>query len=94
MSPASLAPEQDLHFVLCDYGRFGHAYVETDPTQADASTSLGRSRDWLKMRNRLARRGEAENGGGLGQREMKMPRFLALNKYLALDETDPFLPSL
>jgi hypothetical protein len=38
MSPASLAPEQDLHFVLCDYGRFGHAYVETDPTQADAST--------------------------------------------------------
>jgi hypothetical protein len=37
MSPASLAPEQDLHFVLCDFGRFGQAYVETDPSQADAS---------------------------------------------------------
>jgi hypothetical protein len=38
MSPAFLAPEQDLHFVLCDFGRSGQAYVETDPTQADAST--------------------------------------------------------
>jgi hypothetical protein len=38
MSPTSLAPEQDLHFVLCDFGRSSHAYVETDPTQADAST--------------------------------------------------------
>jgi hypothetical protein len=38
MSPASLAPEQDLHFVLCDFGRSGQAYVETDPTQADASS--------------------------------------------------------
>ena len=38
MSPASFTPEPDLHFVLCDFGRSGHAYVETDPTQADAST--------------------------------------------------------
>jgi hypothetical protein len=38
MSPTSLAPEQDLHFVLCAFGRSSHAYVETDPTQADAST--------------------------------------------------------
>jgi hypothetical protein len=38
MSPAPFTPEQDLHFVLCDFGRSGHAYVETDPTQADAST--------------------------------------------------------
>jgi hypothetical protein len=38
MSTASFTPEQDLHFVLCDFGRSGHAYVETDPTQADAST--------------------------------------------------------
>jgi hypothetical protein len=38
MSPASLVPEQDLHFVLCDFGRSGQAYVETDPTQSDAST--------------------------------------------------------
>jgi hypothetical protein len=37
MSPASFTPEQDLHFVLCDFSRSGHAYVETDPTQADAS---------------------------------------------------------
>jgi hypothetical protein len=38
MSPVSLVPEQDLHFVLCDFGRFGQSYVETDPTEADAST--------------------------------------------------------
>jgi hypothetical protein len=38
MSPLSLVPEQDLHFVLCDFGRSGRAYVETDPTEADAST--------------------------------------------------------
>jgi hypothetical protein len=41
MSPVSLVPEQDLHFVLCDFGRSGQAsgqaYVETDPTEADAS---------------------------------------------------------
>ena len=38
MSPVSLVPEQDLHFVLCDFGRSGQAYVETDPAEADAST--------------------------------------------------------
>jgi hypothetical protein len=34
MSPVSLVPEQDLHFVLCDFGQSGQAYVETDPTEA------------------------------------------------------------
>jgi hypothetical protein len=38
MSPISLLPDQDLHFVLCDFGRSGQAYVETDPAEADAST--------------------------------------------------------
>ena len=38
MSPVSLTPEQDLHFVLCDFGPSGQAYVETDPCEADAST--------------------------------------------------------
>src|SRR5262245_47400667 len=38
MSRISLVPEQDLHFVLCDFGRSGQAYVETDPAEADAST--------------------------------------------------------
>jgi hypothetical protein len=38
MSTVSLVPEQDLHFVLCDFGRSGQAYVETDPREADAST--------------------------------------------------------
>jgi hypothetical protein len=38
MSPVSFVPDQDLHFVLCDFGRSGQAYVETDPTEADAST--------------------------------------------------------
>jgi hypothetical protein len=38
MSPASFTPEQDLRFVLCDFGRPRQAYVVTDPSQADAST--------------------------------------------------------
>src|SRR6266446_6445169 len=38
MSPASLVPslDVDVHLVLCDFGRSGLAYVETDPTKADA----------------------------------------------------------
>jgi hypothetical protein len=40
MSPVSFVPDQDLHFVLCDFGRSGLAYVETDPTEADASTII------------------------------------------------------
>jgi hypothetical protein len=39
MSPVSFVPEEDLHFVLCDFGRSGQAYVETDPSQADARRS-------------------------------------------------------
>src|SRR6266568_4340682 len=36
MSPASLVPslDVDVHLVLCDFGRSGVAYVETDPTKA------------------------------------------------------------
>src|SRR3954468_24680891 len=38
----SLVPELDaagkLHFVLCDYGRRGKAFVETDPARADRET--------------------------------------------------------
>jgi hypothetical protein len=34
-----LAPlHEDLHFVLCAFGRSGLAYVETDPIEADATT--------------------------------------------------------
>jgi hypothetical protein len=40
MTPASFTPEQDLQFVLCDFGPSGQAYVETDPCEADASTIL------------------------------------------------------
>jgi len=36
--PLVSSPDQDLHFVLCDFGHYGRAYVETDPAQADAST--------------------------------------------------------
>ena len=38
--PASLVPslDVDVHLVLCDFGRSGLAYVETDPTKADATT--------------------------------------------------------
>ena len=40
MAHASLVPslEEDLHFVLCDFGRAGLDYVETDPAEADATT--------------------------------------------------------
>jgi hypothetical protein len=40
MCPASLVPslDADVHLVLCDFGRAGLAYVETDPSEADATT--------------------------------------------------------
>ena len=39
MSPVSLVPSLDagVHLVLCDFGRSGLAYVETDPAEADAT---------------------------------------------------------
>ena len=39
MSPVSLVPSlnADVHLVLCDFGRAGLAYVETDPDSADAT---------------------------------------------------------
>jgi hypothetical protein len=33
-----LSLNEDVHFVLCDFGRSGLAYVETDPAGADATT--------------------------------------------------------
>jgi hypothetical protein len=40
MAHASLVPSlnEDVHFVLCDFGRAGIAYAETDPAEADATT--------------------------------------------------------
>jgi hypothetical protein len=37
---APLVPEHDadMHLVLCDFGRAGSAYVETDPSEADQAT--------------------------------------------------------
>jgi hypothetical protein len=63
MSPASFTPEQALHSVLCDFGRSGQAYVETDLTQADASTIV---------RNLLATCSGpgAQCGGRLGPRRV------------------------
>ena len=39
MSP-SLVPSSDdaLHFVLCDFGKYGKSYIETDPNEADQDT--------------------------------------------------------
>ena len=46
----SLVPESrrdaDLHFVLCDFGKLGQAYVETDPNEADRDTIGERSGQW------------------------------------------------
>ena len=30
----------DLHFVLCDFGKNGHAFVETEPAYADRNTII------------------------------------------------------
>jgi hypothetical protein len=30
-----IVPAGELHFVLCDFGRLGPAFVETDPARAD-----------------------------------------------------------
>jgi hypothetical protein len=40
---APLVPEHDadMHLVLCDFGRAGLAYVETDPSEADQATIVG-----------------------------------------------------
>lgn len=40
MARASLVPslDEDIHLVLCRFGRAGLAYVETDPKKADATT--------------------------------------------------------
>ena len=40
MAHAPLVPSlnEDVHFVLCDFGRAGLACVETDPADADATT--------------------------------------------------------
>ena len=37
-TPPAPSLDQDLHFVLCGFGRSGLAYVETDPLEADATT--------------------------------------------------------
>ena len=41
MSPP-IVPQinQDVYFVLCDFGKQGQAYVETDPSQADQETVI------------------------------------------------------
>jgi hypothetical protein len=41
MSPP-LVPSlgDDLHFVLCDFGKNGRAFVETDPDRADRNTVI------------------------------------------------------
>jgi hypothetical protein len=31
--PLASSSDQDLHFVLCDFGHYGRAYVETDPAE-------------------------------------------------------------
>jgi hypothetical protein len=39
---ASLVPslDGDIHLVLCRFGRAGLAYLETDPAEADATTTV------------------------------------------------------
>src|SRR4029453_7427158 len=48
MSP-SLVPSSDqnhdLHFVLCDFGKYGKTYIETNPNEADRATIVGNMSD-------------------------------------------------
>ena len=37
-TPVVSSLDVDVHLVLCRFGRAGLAYVETDPTEADATT--------------------------------------------------------
>jgi hypothetical protein len=42
---ASLVPESapaanDLHFILCDFGGIGQAFIETDPARADRESAI------------------------------------------------------
>jgi hypothetical protein len=42
---ASLVPDlpqinADIHLVLCDFGKLGRAYVETDPDHADEASTV------------------------------------------------------
>jgi hypothetical protein len=71
MSPP-LVPRlnQEIHFVLCAFGKHGQAYVETDPGQADRQTVI---------RNFIA--GEfdhpisvLQSGRGLGSRRFRKYR--------------------
>ena len=43
MSP-SLVPssdqDHDLHFVLCDFGKYGKTYIETNPNEADRANMI------------------------------------------------------
>jgi len=39
MSPSLVpSPDHDLHFVLCDFGKYGKTYIETAPSEADRDT--------------------------------------------------------
>jgi hypothetical protein len=36
MSPSLVpSPDHNLHFVLCDFGKYGKTYIETAPSEAD-----------------------------------------------------------
>jgi hypothetical protein len=37
---AQVSPDRDMHLVLCNFGKAGAAYVETDPHDADAATII------------------------------------------------------
>jgi hypothetical protein len=55
MRSASSTPEQDLHFVLCDFGRSGQAYVETDGqyTRPVQVLALNVEEGWVRDVSRL-----------------------------------------
>jgi hypothetical protein len=38
--PESAPAAGDLHFILCDFGGIGQAYIETDPARADRESAV------------------------------------------------------
>ena len=58
----------DVHLLLCDFGRSGVAYVETDPSEADATTVVRNLlRGEYERLYRFSRRMQTKAGRGMSQ---------------------------
>ena len=75
-APPAPSLDQDLHFVLCGFGRAGLAYVETDPTEADATTIVRALLRGLYDRPLRVIAVNAEEGGRATCQRQSPPKFV------------------